>query len=232
MKISAISSSGRRALAVCLAAGLALSACSKEEETQKGETSTSTTTSQADAKKSEDKDKKKAEEKKAEEKKAAEKKKAEEEKKAEAEKKQAKAKKEEAKKAQAAKQAQQEQAKEQPQAPGGAPAQGNAGNDEKEIRDLVMGMNAHVNNPHAYMNYRRDNACQRVRNEVGDGAFDEAANNLAGTGLNLIPRIDSINSVKVNGNTARVETTASAQGQAQPAPIDLVKEGGRWKFCG
>ena len=227
MKISAISSSGRRALAVCLAAGLALSACSKEEETQKGETSTSTTTSQADAKKSEDKDKKKAEEKK-----AAEKNKAEEKKKAEAEKKQAKAKKEEAKKAQAAKQAQQEQAKEQPQAPGGAPAQGNAGNDEKEIRDLVMGMNAHVNNPHAYMNYRRDNACQRVRNEVGDGAFDEAANNLAGTGLNLIPRIDSINSVKVNGNTARVETTASAQGQAQPAPIDLVKEGGRWKFCG
>lgn len=227
MKISAISSSGRRALAVCLAAGLALSACSKEEETQKDEKSTSTTTSQADAKKSEDKDKKKAEEKKAEEKKAAEKKKAEEEKKAEAEKKQA-----EAKRAEAAKQAQQEQAKEQPKAPGGAPAQGNAGNDEKEIRDLVMGMNAHVNNPHAYMNYRRDNACQRVRNEVGDGAFDEAANNLAGTGLNLIPRIDSINSVKVNGNTARVETTASAQGQAQPAPIDLVKEGGRWKFCG
>ncbi|HEY4598961.1 hypothetical protein [Corynebacterium sp.] len=223
MKISAVSSSGRRALAVCLAAGLVLSACSKEEEASKDEKSTSTTTSQADAKKSEDKDKKKAEEKKAEEKKAAEKKKAEEEKKAEAEKKQA-----EAKKAEAAKQAQQEQPKEQ----GGAPAQGNAGNDEKEIRDLVMGMNAHVNNPHAYMNYRRDNACQRVRNEVGDGAFDEAANNLAGTGLNLIPRIDSINSVQVNGNTARVETTASAQGQAQPAPIDLVKEGGRWKFCG
>ena len=95
-----------------------------------------------------------------------------------------------------------------------------------------MGMNAHVNNPHAYMNYRRDNACQRVRNEVGDGAFDEAANNLAGTGLNLIPRIDNINSVQVNGNTARVETTASAQGQSQPAPIDLVKEDGRWKFCG
>ena len=227
MKISAVSSSGRRALAVCLAAGLALSACSKEEEASKDEKSTSTTASQADAKKSEDKDKKKAEEKKAEEKKAAEKKKAEEEKKAEAEKKQA-----EAKKAEAAKQAQQEQAKEQPKAPGGAPAQGNAGNDEKEIRDLVMGMNAHVNNPHAYMNYRRDNACQRVRNEVGDGAFDEAANNLAGTGLNLIPRIDSINSVQVNGNTARVETTASAQGQSQPAPIDLVKEGGRWKFCG
>ena len=226
MKISAVSSSGRRALAVCLAAGLVLSACSKEEETQKDEKSTSTTTSQADAKKSEDKDKKKVEEKKAEEKKA------EEKKKAEAEKKQAKAKKEEAKKAQAAKQAQQEQAKEQPQAPGGAPAQGNAANDEKEIRDLVMGMNTHVNNPHAYMNYRRDNACQRVRNEVGDGAFDEAANNLAGTGLNLIPRIDSINSVQVNGNTARVETTASAQGQSQPAPIDLVKEGGRWKFCG
>lgn len=227
MKISAVSSSGRRALAVCLAAGLALSACSKEEETQKDEKSTSTTTSQADAKKSEDKDKKKAEEKKAEEKKAAEKKKAEEEKKAEAEKKQA-----EAKQAEAAKQDQQEQAKEQPKAPGGAPAQGNAGNDEKEIRDLVMGMNTHVNNPHAYMNYRRDNACQRVRNEVGDGAFDEAANNLAGTGLNLIPRIDNINSVQVNGNTARVETTASAQGQSQPAPIDLVKEGGRWKFCG
>ena len=227
MKISAVSSSGRRALVVCLAAWLVLSACSKEEETQKDEKSTSTTTSQAGAKRSEDKDKKKAEEKKAEEKKAAEKKKAEEEKKAEAEKKQA-----EAKRAEAAKQAQQEQAKEQPKAPGGAPAQGNAGNDEKEIRDLVMGMNAHVNNPHAYMNYRRDNACQRVRNEVGDGAFDEAANNLAGTGLNLIPRIDSINSVKVNGNTARVETTASAQGQAQPAPIDLVKEGGRWKFCG
>lgn len=223
MKISAVSSSGRRALAVCLAAGLVLSACSKEEEASKDEKSTSTTTSQAGAKRSEDKDKKKAEEKKAEEKKAAEKKKAEEEKKAEAEKKQA-----EAKKAEAAKQAQQEQPKEQ----GGAPAQGNAGNDEKEIRDLVMGMNAHVNNPHAYMNYRRDNACQRVRNEVGDGAFDEAANNLAGTGLNLIPRIDSINSVQVNGNTARVETTASAQGQAQPAPIDLVKEGGRWKFCG
>lgn len=222
MKISAVSSSGRRALAVCLAAGLVLSACSKEEEASKDEKSTSTTTSQADAKKSEDKDKKKAEEKKAEEKKAAEKKKAEEEKKAEAEKKQA----------EAAKQAQQEQAKEQPKAPGGAPAQGNAGNDEKEIRDLVMGMNAHVNNPHAYMNYRRDNACQRVRNEVGDGAFDEAANNLAGTGLNLIPRIDNINSVQVNGNTARVETTASAQGQSQPAPIDLVKEGGRWKFCG
>ncbi|HJD48814.1 MAG TPA: hypothetical protein H9907_01585 [Candidatus Corynebacterium intestinavium] len=227
MKISAVSSSGRRALVVCLAAGLVLSACSKEEEASKDEKSTSTTTSQAGAKRSEDKDKKKAEEKKAEEKKAAEKKKAEEEKKAEAEKKQA-----EAKRAEAAKQAQQEQAKEQPKAPGGAPAQGNAGNDEKEIRDLVMGMNAHVNNPHAYMNYRRDNACQRVRNEVGDGAFDEAANNLAGTGLNLIPRIDSINSVKVNGNTARVETTASAQGQAQPAPIDLVKEGGRWKFCG
>ena len=227
MKISAVSSSGRRALVVCLAAGLVLSACSKEEEASKDEKSTSTTTSQAGAKRSEDKDKKKAEEKKAEEKKAAEKKKAEEEKKAEAEKKQA-----EAKRAEAAKQAQQEQAKEQPKAPGGAPAQGNAGNDEKEIRDLVMGMNAHVNNPHAYMNYRRDNACQRVRNEVGDGAFDEAANNLAGTGLNLIQRIDSINSVKVNGNTARVETTASAQGQAQPAPIDLVKEGGRWKFCG
>ena len=227
MKISAVSSSGRRALVVCLAAGLVLSACSKEEEASKDEKSTSTTTSQAGAKRSEDKDKKKAEEKKAEEKKAAEKKKAEEEKKAEAEKKQA-----EAKRAEAAKQAQQEQAKEQPQAPGGAPAQGNAANDEKEIRDLVMGMNTHVNNPHAYMNYRRDNACQRVRNEVGDGAFDEAANNLAGTGLNLIPRIDSINSVKVNGNTARVETTASAQGQAQPAPIDLVKEGGRWKFCG
>ncbi|OFS16501.1 hypothetical protein [Corynebacterium sp. HMSC27B11] len=221
MKISAVSSSGRRALAVCLAAGLALSACSKEEEASKDEKSTSTTTSQADAKKSEDKDKKKAEEKKAEEKKAAEKKKAE------AEKKRA-----EAKKAEAAKQAQQEQAKEQPKAPGGAPAQGNAANDEKEIRDLVMGMNAHVNNPHAYMNYRRDNACQRVRNEVGDGAFDEAANNLAGTGLNLIPRIDNINSVQVNGNTARVETTASAQGQSQPAPIDLVKEDGRWKFCG
>lgn len=227
MKISAVSSSGRRALVVCLAAGLVLSACSKEEEASKDEKSTSTTTSQAGAKRSEDKDKKKAEEKKAEEKKAAEKKKAEEEKKAEAEKKQA-----EAKRAEAAKQAQQEQAKEQPKAPGGAPAQGNAGNDEKEIRDLVMGMNAHVNNPHAYMNYRRDNACQRVRNEVGDGAFDEAANNLAGTGLNLIPRIDNINSVQVNGNTARVETTASAQGQAQPAPIDLVKEGGRWKFCG
>ena len=219
MKISAVSSSGRRALAVCLAAGLALSACSKEEEASKDEKSTSTTTSQADAKKSEDKDK--------DEKKAAEKKKAEEEKKAEAEKKQA-----EAKKAEAAKQAQQEQAKEQSKAPGAAPAQGNAANDEKEIRDLVMGMNTHVNNPHAYMNYRRDNACQRVRNEVGDGAFDEAANNLAGTGLNLIPRIDSINSVQVNGNTARVETTASAQGQSQPAPIDLVKEGGRWKFCG
>ena len=227
MKISAVSSSGRRALVVCLAAGLVLSACSKEEEASKDEKSTSTTTSQAGAKRSEDKDKKKAEEKKAEEKKAAEKKKAEEEKKAEAEKKQA-----EAKRAEAAKQAQQEQAKEQPKAPGGAPAQGNAGNDEKEIRDLVMGMNAHVNNPHAYMNYRRDNACQRVRNEVGDGAFDEAANNLAGTGLNLIPRIDNINSVQVNGNTARVETTASAQGQSQPAPIDLVKEGGRWKFCG
>lgn len=223
MKISAVSSSGRRALAVCLAAGLALSACSKEEEPSKDEKSTSTTTSQADAKKSEDKDKdkKKAEEKKAEEKKAEEKKKAEDEKK------QA-----EAKKAEAAKQNQQEQAKEQPKAPGAAPAQGNAANDEKEIRDLVMGMNTHVNNPHAYMNYRRDNACQRVRNEVGDGAFDEAANNLAGTGLNLIPRIDSINSVQVNGNTARVETTASAQGQSQPAPIDLVKEGGRWKFCG
>lgn len=223
MKISAVSSSGRRALAVCLAAGLALSACSKEEEASKDEKSTSTTTSQADAKKSEDKDKdkKKAEEKKAEEKKAEEKKKAEDEKK------QA-----EAKKAEAAKQNQQEQAKEQPKAPGAAPAQGNAANDEKEIRDLVMGMNTHVNNPHAYMNYRRDNACQRVRNEVGDGAFDEAANNLAGTGLNLIPRIDNINSVRVNGNTARVETTASAQGQSQPAPIDLVKEGGRWKFCG
>ena len=226
MKISAIPSSGRRALAVCLAAGLALSACSKEEETQKNEKSTSTTTSQADAKKSEDKDKKKTEDKKAEEK-AAEEKKAEEKKKAEAEKKQA-----EAKEAEAAKQNQQEQAKEQPKAPGAAPAQGNAANDEKEIRDLVMGMNTHVNNPHAYMNYRRDNACQRVRNEVGDGAFDEAANNLAGTGLNLIPRIDNINSVQVNGNTARVETTASAQGQSQPAPIDLVKEGGRWKFCG
>ena len=226
MKISAVSSSGRRALAVCLAAGLALSACSKEEETQKNEKSTSTTTSQADAKKSEDKDKKKTEDKKAEEK-AAEEKKAEEKKKAEAEKKQA-----EAKEAEAAKQNQQEQAKEQPKAPGAAPAQGNAANDEKEIRDLVMGMNTHVNNPHAYMNYRRDNACQRVRNEVGDGAFDEAANNLAGTGLNLIPRIDNINSVQVNGNTARVETTASAQGQSQPAPIDLVKEGGRWKFCG
>lgn len=228
MKISAVSSSGRRALAVCLAAGLALSACSKEEEASKDEKSTSTTTSQADAKKSEDKDKdkKKAEDKKAEEK-AAEEKKAEERKKAEAEKKQA-----EAKEAEAAKQNQQEQAKEQPKAPGAAPAQGNAANDEKEIRDLVMGMNTHVNNPHAYMNYRRDNACQRVRNEVGDGAFDEAANNLAGTGLNLIPRIDNINSVQVNGNTARVETTASAQGQSQPAPIDLVKEGGRWKFCG
>lgn len=228
MKISAVSSSGRRALAVCLAAGLALSACSKEEEASKDEKSTSTTTSQADAKKSEDKDKdkKKAEDKKAEEK-AAEEKKAEEKKKAEAEKKQA-----EAKEAEAAKQNQQEQAKEQPKAPGAAPAQGNAANDEKEIRDLVMGMNTHVNNPHAYMNYRRDNACQRVRNEVGDGAFDEAANNLAGTGLNLIPRIDNINSVQVNGNTARVETTASAQGQSQPAPIDLVKEGGRWKFCG
>lgn len=223
MKISAVSSSGRRALAVCLAAGLVLSACSKEEEASKDEKSTSTTTSQADAKKSEDKDKdkKKAEEKKAEEKKAEEKKKAEDEKK------QA-----EAKKAEAAKQNQQEQAKKQPKAPGAAPAQGNAANDEKEIRDLVMGMNTHVNNPHAYMNYRRDNACQRVRNEVGDGAFDEAANNLAGTGLNLIPRIDNINSVRVNGNTARVETTASAQGQSQPAPIDLVKEGGRWKFCG
>lgn len=226
MKISAVSSSGRRALAVCLAAGLALSACSKEEEASKDEKSTSTTTSQADAKKSEDKDKKKTEDKKAEEK-AAEEKKAEEKKKAEAEKKQA-----EAKEAEAAKQNQQEQAKEQPKAPGAAPAQGNAANDEKEIRDLVMGMNTHVNNPHAYMNYRRDNACQRVRNEVGDGAFDEAANNLAGTGLNLIPRIDNINSVQVNGNTARVETTASAQGQSQPAPIDLVKEGGRWKFCG
>lgn len=226
MKISAVSSSGRRALAVCLAAGLALSACSKEEEASKDEKSTSTTTSQADAKKSEDKDKKKTEDKKAEEK-AAEEKKAEERKKAEAEKKQA-----EAKEAEAAKQNQQEQAKEQPKAPGAAPAQGNAANDEKEIRDLVMGMNTHVNNPHAYMNYRRDNACQRVRNEVGDGAFDEAANNLAGTGLNLIPRIDNINSVQVNGNTARVETTASAQGQSQPAPIDLVKEGGRWKFCG
>lgn len=226
MKISAVSSSGRRALAVCLAAGLALSACSKEEEASKDEKSTSTTTSQADAKKSEDKDKKKTEDKKAEEK-AAEEKKAEEKKKAEAEKKQA-----ESKEAEAAKQNQQEQAKEQPKAPGAAPAQGNAANDEKEIRDLVMGMNTHVNNPHAYMNYRRDNACQRVRNEVGDGAFDEAANNLAGTGLNLIPRIDNINSVQVNGNTARVETTASAQGQSQPAPIDLVKEGGRWKFCG
>lgn len=226
MKISAVSSSGRRALAVCLAAGLALSACSKEEEASKDEKSTSTTTSQADAKKSEDKDKKKTEDKKAEEK-AAEEKKAEEKKKAEAEKKEA-----EAKEAEAAKQNQQEQAKEQPKAPGAAPAQGNAANDEKEIRDLVMGMNTHVNNPHAYMNYRRDNACQRVRNEVGDGAFDEAANNLAGTGLNLIPRIDNINSVQVNGNTARVETTASAQGQSQPAPIDLVKEGGRWKFCG
>ena len=226
MKISAVSSSGRRALAVCLAAGLALSACSKEEEASKDEKSTSTTTSQADAKKSEDKDKKKTEDKKAEEK-AAEEKKAEEKKKAEAEKKQA-----EAKEAEAAKQNQQEQAKEQPKAPGAAPAQGNAANDEKEIRDFVMGMNTHVNNPHAYMNYRRDNACQRVRNEVGDGAFDEAANNLAGTGLNLIPRIDNINSVQVNGNTARVETTASAQGQSQPAPIDLDKEGGRWKFCG
>lgn len=206
---------------VCLAAGLALSACSKEEESQKDEKSTSTTTSQADAKKSEDKDKKKAEEKKAEEKKAEEKKE-EEKKKSESEK----------KRAESAERAEQERAKEQAKAPAGAPGQGNAANDEKEIRDLVMGMNAHVNNPHAYMNYRRDHACQRVRNEVGDGAFDEAANNLAGTGLNLIPRINNINSVQINGNTARVETTAGAQGQSQPAPIDLVKEGGRWKFCG
>ena len=207
---------------VCLAAGLALSACSKEEESQKDEKSTSTTTSQADAKNSEDKDKKKAEEKKAEEKKAEEKKKEEEKKKSESEK----------KRAESAERAEQERAKEQAKAPADAPGQGNAANDEKEIRDLVMGMNAHVNNPHAYMNYRRDHACQRVRNEVGDGAFDEAANNLAGTGLNLIPRINNINSVQINGNTARVETTAGAQGQSQPAPIDLVKEGGRWKFCG
>lgn len=229
MKIAPLSGSGKRAIAVCLAAGLALTACSKEEEPAKDDQATTSTSAENEKSKAKDKDaeaKKKAEE---DKKKAAEKKKAEDKKQAEAK-----------RKADAEKNQGGEKPKADPNKPAGKPGggqaapppAGNGGNDEKQIRDLIMGMNAHAGNPHDYMNYRRANACQRVLNEVGDNAFNEAADGLASTGLDLVPRIDSINSVQVNGNTARAQVTASSQGVSQPSPIDLSKEGGRWKFCG
>lgn len=109
--------------------------------------------------------------------------------------------------------------------------------DAKQIEGLVRGI-SNATTLRGYMAYIPDNTCKKVLDANGGkesldiGQIPDVPLQSYPDFANAKPTVDAVKDIKVSGETASAEVTASTQAEGQQVATQrFAKENGKWVFC-
>lgn len=109
--------------------------------------------------------------------------------------------------------------------------------DAKQIEGLVRGI-SNATTLRGYMAYIPDNTCKKVLDANGGkesldiGQIPDVPLQSYPDFANAKPTVDAVKDIKVSGDTASAEVTASTQAEGQQVATQrFAKENGKWVFC-